>query len=440
MLTTMQVKAASPRAKSYKLADARGLYLFVSTTGTKSWRFKYRREGKEKLLTFGQFPEVTIVEARDWREVAKRALKEGNDPAIVIKARRRQPIMVADVTFEMVARQWLADHEVHWSRANATRVRNRIERDLLDVLGDVPVRNISSTLILKQLRKIEQRGSIETAKRVRGYILAILKRARGEKLISSDIIEDVGFLADALKPNPPSSKLPALTNVTDLLAFQKTVDRSMAPVLVKLASRFLALTLVRISALRFATWSEFQGIDWEDPEKPVDKAIWYIPAAHMKLAAANKRNPNFGHSIPLSSQAVDVLRAIHEITGGYHLAFPRPTVWYEPMSDCTLSTLYKRMADGRYKGKMVPHGWRSAFSTIMNERAALLERDGDRLMIDMILAHVPKGVSGSEWAYNRARYFGPKAALCQTWADMITKGLCPPDALLDIYREEGRWR
>ncbi len=89
---------------------------------------------------------------------------------------------------------------------------------------------------------------------------------------------------------------------------------------------------------------------------------------------------------------------------------------------------------------MVPHGWRSAFSTIMNERAALLERDGDRLMIDMILAHVPKGVSGSEWAYNRARYFGPKAALCQTWADMITKGLCPPDALLDIYREEGRWR
>lgn len=256
-------------------------------------------------------------------------------------------------------------------------------------------------------------------------------------MISSEVIDDIEFLADALRPNPPSNKLPALTIVSDLLTFQQTVDRSTASVLIKLASRFLALTMVRVSALRLATWTEFQGIDWEDPAKPADKAVWNIPPAHMKLAAANKGNSNFGHRLPLSSQAVEVLRTVHQITGQFNLVFPKLTAWREPMSDCALSTLYKRMADGRYKGRMVPHGWRSAFSTIMNERAALLERDGDRLMIDMILAHVPKGVSGSEWAYNRARYFGSKAVLCQAWADMITEGLRPPVALLDVYRRGG---
>ncbi len=121
----------------------------------------------------------------------------------------------------------------------------------------------------------------------------------------------------------------------------------------------------------------------------------------MKLELEDKFNPGFGHDVPLSSQAVDVLRAIRVVTGTSPYLFPNAKSSREPMTDAAVSCMYKRMANGRFKNRMVPHGWRSAFSTVMNERAAELERDGDRVMIDMILAHVPEGVSASEWAYKR---------------------------------------
>lgn len=158
----------------------------------------------------------------------------------------------------------------------------------------------------------------------------------------------------------------------------------------------------------------------------------------MKLEQADKGELGFGHDIPLCSQAVEVLRAIRQLTGRFDYVFPKATSWREPMTDSTLSGLYKRLEDGRYKGRMVPHGWRSAFSTLMNERAALLDQHGDRLVIDMALAHVPKGLSSSEWAYNRARYYKPRAALHEAWGGMITSGLCSPADLLAAYRGEGR--
>jgi integrase len=185
---------------------------------------------------------------------------------------------------------------------------------------------------------------------VKGYVLAILKRARAERLISSDIIVDIECLADALKPNPPASRRPALTTLPELLAFQKAVDRSSADLLTKLASRLMALTLVRVSTLRLATWEEFDGIDWSDPESPAQKPIWRIPAGHMKLEQVDKGELGFGHDIPLCSQAVEVLRAIRQLTGRFDYAFPKATSWREPMTDSTLSGLYKRLEDGRYKG------------------------------------------------------------------------------------------
>lgn len=202
----------------------------------------------------------------------------------------------------------------------------------------------------------------------------------------------------ALKPSIAGVKLPALTTVDELI---------------KLASGLLALTVSRIGVLRTAPWTEFEGIDWDDPTCPTPDAIWRILAYRMKLAVEDKANRDFGLDIPLSLQAVEVLRALRKLTGGFELLFSNSRSWREPMSYAVLSTLYKRLGNGPYKGRMVPHGWRSAFSTLMNERAAELDWHGDRMIIDMILAHVPPGASASEWAYNQARYIKRQAQLNQ---------------------------
>jgi len=309
---------------------------------------------------------------------------------------------------------------------------------MLRTLGKLPIRVIDSSMVLTQLRKIEARGSIETAKRVRGYVRAILKRAKGEGLISGDVIADIDDLVYALRPAPPPARLPALVTETQLIVFQQTIDQSSAHILTKLASRFLALTVVRVSTLRLANWTEFQGINWTNAAASSDGAVWNRPAAHMKLEVGEKHNAELNHDIQLSRQAVETLRAIHQITGQFKLVFPRETDWNKPMTDAALARLYQRVAGGRYKDRMVPHGWRAAFSTIMNERAGLLDRPEDRLVIDMILAHIPKGTSSSEWAYNRARYRKPKAALYQVWADIITKDIEPAKTLLRLHKGEGR--
>lgn len=289
---------------------------------------------------------------------------------------------------------------------------------------------ISSAMVLTQLRKIENRGAIETAKRVKGDVLAILTRARAERLISADTLEDIKGLAAALRRAPPGRRLPALVEVDELLEFQQEVDRSAANILTKLASRFLALTLVRVGTLCQARWSEIEGIDWDEPVKPAARPVWRIPPANMKLKTADKGISEFGHDVPLSVEAVATLHAVRQLSGHAEYIFPRMAAWRNPMSTGALNGLYKTMAGGIYKDRMVPHGWRSAFSTLMNERAALCDRPGDRLVIDFILGHMPKGVTASEWAYNRAHYLKPKAVLLQAWSDMISKELKSPKALL----------
>ena len=297
----------------------------------------------------------------------------------------------------------------------------RLEKDIYPEFGRLPVSEIDGRLILAALRKIERRGSIETAKRVRGYVMAIFERAIGEFLIESEV-NPAARVGRSLKKTPTGSKQPALTTLPELLQLQKDVDHARSRLVTKLASRFLALTVVRIGVLLGAAWAEFEGIDWNNSDTPAPDAVWRIPAARMKLLVEDKKNAAFGHDAWLAPQAVEVLRALRVVTGFRSLAFPGDKSWRVPMSDSAVSTMYKRMRGGAYKGRMVP---------IMNERAAELERDADRMIIDMVLAHVPPGMSASEWAYNRTRYFKPRAALLEVWADMISAGLPPPASLID---------
>ncbi len=429
-LTDTEVRNAEARSKDYKLADSAGLYLFVTVKGSKSWRFKYRYAGKEKRLTFGLYPEVKLKEARDRRDAARAILRDGLDPAVENERRKHEAIAAAGATFKAVAESWIEDEGPRWSAAHLKRVRFRVERDLYPALGEQPISQITGRAVLTELRKIEKRGSIETAKRVRGYVLAIFKRAKGEHLIKREAITEIEDIAAALKPTPAGAKQPALVTVPALIQLQQDIDRTTSDAQTKLCSRLLALTVVRIGVLRTATWSEFSGIDWDDPDAPAPGAFWEIPAARMKLEVEDKGNAAFGHDVPLPHQAVQCLRALRVINGRWDYVFPGAHNRREPMSDSAVSSMYKRVRNGFYKGKMVPHGWRSAFSTIMNERAAELERDGDRMIIDMMLAHVPEGMSASEWAYNRARYSKPRRALGEAWADMITKNLSDPFELL----------
>jgi len=429
-LTVAEVKNAKPREQDYKLSDAAGLHLFVSKKGAKSWRFKYRFAGKEKRLTFGLFPDVSLSEARDRRDAAKAMIRAGKDPVVEGEKIRQAAIAAAGATFKTIAEAWMADECPQWSDAHAARVRFRMEKDIYPEFGRMPVADITGPMVLRALRKIEKRGSIETAKRVKGYVLAVFRRARSEHFIGPEAVLAVSEIGDALKPTPVGSKQPALVRVEELLELQQAVDRSTSDLVTKLASRLLALTVVRVGVLRQATWDEIEGIDWARPDAPAPDAVWRISAARMKLEVEDKGNEAFGHEVPLPTQAVELLRTLHVVTGKYELLFPGGKSWRDPMSDAALSTLYKRMAGGKYKGRMVPHGWRSAFSTIMNERAAEAQSDGDRMLIDMMLAHVPKGMSASEWAYNRARYLKPRRALGQAWADIISDVLAPAAALM----------
>lgn len=429
-LTITEIKNAKAGTRDYKLADANGLYLYVRTSGGKSWRYDYQFGVRARTITLGRYPELGLVAAREAHREARMLLAEGKDPAKEKQQAKHAKIAASKVTFRLVADAWLDDMAPSWSQSNAKRVRNRFERDLYPAFGNWPIHEVDSGSILRALRKIEARGSIETAKRVRGYTRAVFKRAKGEGYVTHEILIEIDDIRDALKPAKRGARQPALTELPELLEFQQTVDRSTSKPLVKLASRLLSLTLVRVGVLREAPWTEFEGIDWDNPDSIPNSPIWRVPAHRMKLDVEDKGNPAFGHDVPLSTQAVEVLRAIRILSGHSPILFPGIRSWRVAMTDAALSSMYKRMAGGRFKNRMVPHGWRSSFSTIMNERAAEMARDGDRMVIDMILAHVPAGVSASEWSYNRSRYRGPRAALHQIWADLICRGLTPPHGLL----------
>jgi integrase len=428
-LTNQGVKIAPILNRAYKIADGNGLYLLVSPTGNKTWRYKYRLGKMERALGLGRYPDVGLSAARLAHAEARALLRDGKDPALEAKRDKQGKLHAQDATFRKFADEWLADHAPLWSPSNVQRVRNRLERDLYPAFGSTPIGAIESIDILRVLRKIEGRGAIETAKRVRTYIRAVFRRAKGERFVTQAMIMEIDDIADALKPARKGRRQPALTSSPELLELQLCVDRAKANLLIKFASRLLALTAVRIGVLRTARWSEFHGVDWADPDAPCDKPIWRIPAERMKLEVEDKLNPGFAHDVPLSTQAVEVLRALRVLTGACPLLFPHRSDIHQPMTDGAVSGAYKSMAAGRYKGRMVPHGWRTAFSTIMNERAAELERDGDRAVIDMILAHVPEGMSASEWAYNRARYLKSRTLLLQVWADIISEGLPAPMTL-----------
>lgn len=411
MLTNAAVKAARPRLAAYKLADQGGLHLYVAPTGLRSWRWRFRAGGKEQLLTIGSFPDITLDRARAARDLARAQLDRGEDPRAAPAG--DNPKLRA---FEYVGRRWHAHMRQRWTAVHAADVMASLERDVFPAIGAMPIEAITVPVVLNALRRIQERGSLETSHRVRQRISAVFCYGMADGLVDKDPAAIVGKV---LAPPAPTRHHPALLDINEvrkLLAAADLVD--VAPA-VKLASRLLALTAVRLAAVRGARWEEIEDLDGPAP-------LWRVPAARMKLAAAKKLDAKNDHVVPLSRQAVELLRAVrdmHQADANMHSveADCRGLIFTgrlgRPIGEAAIGALYDRAG---FAGRHVPHGWRASFSTILNER-----HPDQRSAIDKALGHAGNGKAEQdeginrkvEAAYNRAVQLSPRRRLFQAWAD-----------------------
>jgi integrase len=431
MLTDAAVKKAEAREKPYKMADTGGLFLYVSRAGAKSWRMKFRLDGQEKLLTFGLYPDVKLSEARQRRDDARRMIRENVDPSGARKRaqeeRARARVEEArQLTFEAAARRWFEQQRDRWVPVHASDVITSLERDVFPSIGGKALVAIDAPAVLAVLRAVEDRGAIETAKRLRQRISGVFAVHVAEGVVP---VDPAASLAKALKPLPKKGRQPAIVDPDEARKVLVAAESSGASPITKLASRFLALTQSRPGMVRGVSWDEIEGIDWTDTRFGPDLAVWRVPASRMKLILDLKDEEAFEHLIPLCHQAVDVLRAAHRLTGRGRLIFPGQRHSHRPLSENALGYLYNRVG---YHGRHVPHGWRSSFSTTMNGLAVRQKRVGDEAVIELMLAHVPE--NRVKAAYDRAGHMERRRELGQEWADLLMKGMAPAGALLEGRR------
>jgi len=427
LLTDAKIKAAKPREAAYKLADSGQLFLHVTPAGGKHWRMNYtfgkNAAGKpaQKTLSFGPYPALTLVDARQRRDEAKAMLREGRDPAVERRVAVKARTAEGENTFEVIARRWHELRKPTWSTVHAEDVLRSLERDAFPDIGDLPLTSIESPKVLEVLNAVEQRGAIETAHRLRQRISDIFVYAIATGIAKADPAASLG---KALRRKPRSKKQPSIIDrlrdhdaqIEAVRTMLKACDDERCRASTKFALRLLALTAVRPNEVQNARWSEIEDLDGPEP-------LWRIPAERMKGDQDRKAEEMGEHLVPLSAQAVEVIRALRPLTGGYQLMFPSERHGHRPISENTLRALLIRAG---YYQRHVPHGFRAAFSTIMNERPKGPDgrHDDDRAVIDLMLAHVPK--DKVEGAYNRAGYMPRRRELAQAWADLICVGLCDP--------------
>ncbi len=414
-LTDIQAKAAKAAEKPYKLADGNGLHLHVATTGLRSWRMKYRFLGKEKLLSFGPYPEVKLGAAREKRDAARAALREGRDPGTEKKLAAAAGALSAENTFETVADGWHELHKAKWSITHANDVIDSLRRDVFPTLGGLPINQITPAMVLETLRAVEQRPAIETARRLRQRMSGVFVYAIASGVGQTD---PAAIVRSAMKPLPNKGRQPAITDLIEARSLLEAAETAAASPVTKIASRLLCLTTVRPSVLRHAEWTEFEQLDGDEP-------LWRIPSAKMKLTAARKADTREEFIVPLAPEAVEAINTIRKLTGRSRYLFPSNRSFHVAMSENAIGYLYNRVG---FQGRHVPHGWRATFSTLMNERAEREGRASDRAVIDLMLAHVPK--NKVEGAYNRAGFMARRRELANLWATMLLGGSRPTCELL----------
>lgn len=381
MLTDTKIRNTRPDPnRTIKLTDSGGLRLDISSQGTRSWRLRYRWRNREQLLTLGRYPDISLAEARLMREEAKAELRAGRNPSL-----RRAP---RDGSFETVAQRWLKTMEPSWTPGHARTVRSRLDRDLLPWLGPRPVAEISAPEVLDVLRRVQDRGAVESAHRIRQiasqvFDLAIIEGRR--------VDNPAAALAKALR-SPRAKHMPALTHPDDVRRLMRAIHAYEGTNVVRTALRLAPLVMLRPGELRHGEWSE---IDVED-------ALWTIPAEKMKGRVA--------HSVPLSRQALELLRELRPQTGDGRYIFPSPRTGERPMSNNAILAALRSM--GFSKDEMTGHGFRAMARTMLDEQ---LQVRPD--YIEQQLAHALKDPNGR--AYNRTKHLRERRVMMQRWADYL---------------------
>jgi len=417
MLTDAQCRTAQPGPKRKKLSDGQGLYLIIQPSGAKSWAWKYRIGGREKKLGLGSYPLFSLKQARDLRDEARRKLAEGIDPGAEKQQRKRRAAI--GETFEEIARSWHAMKKKALTPRYGEQVLDRLVANIFPQFGSMPIGDVKPPDVLAALRRIEKRGSLTMAREVRGHVSDVFRWAISSGLAEQD---PAGLIGKALAP-ATSNHRPAALKIDQARKFLAAIETvKLAHWSTRLASRLLALTAARPGMVRLAERREFEELEGNEP-------IWRVPAAKMKNSLARKADANYDFIVPLSRQSVELVKVAIAAGGASPWLFPAENG--KPMSDSTLSKVYR---DAGLTGQHVPHGWRASFSTIMNERAAAEDRPGDRIVIDLMLAHVQSGV---EMAYNRAAYMGRRREIAQEWADLLLQGAPPADSFRTGKRRTG---
>ena len=383
-LTNTAIRNAKPRVKRYRLFDSQGLYIEVAPSGGKWWRLKYRLLGKEKRLSLGVYPEVSLKDAREKRDQARRSLSEGADP---IEARKLQSI--ADGTsFEAVAREWFIKFAPGWSESHANRILRRLENDVFPWLGSRSIDQIDPPELLKVARRIESRGALETAHRAIRNCGQVFRYAVATGRADRDPTTD---LNGALPP-ARSRHYPTITDPEAISDLLRAIGGYQGSPITRAALRIAPLVFVRPGELRHAEW----------PDINLKSAEWRIPPEKMKHRRI--------HLVPLSRQAIPILKELQLLTGHGQYLFPGRRSPRRPMSENTINAALRNL--GYDKNQMTGHGFRSMASTLLNEQGCW-HPDA----IERQLAHVEG--NSVRAAYNYAEHLEERRRMMQWWADYL---------------------
>lgn len=385
MLKDASVRNAKPKEKMYRLFDGGGLYLEVTPKGGKYWRFKYRFAGKEKRLALGVYPDLSLADARELHAQARKALALGDDPSEVKREVKRRSALNSENTFEAIANEWCESRKHKWVTSYSEAMVERLKRHVFPKVGHRPIKDITAPEFLTVVRVVEKQGSLDLAQRLMQASAQIFRYAVATGRAERNPLVD---LKGALKP--PVRKHQAYLKESELPEYLAKLEAYDGSIQTKLALKFLLLTFVRTTELRAASWEE---IDF-------DKAEWRIPAERMKMREQ--------HIVPLSKQAVAVLKELKSLTGQWSYVFANQHKPSGFMSENTMLYALYRMG---YHSKATGHGFRATASTILNEHGY------EPSVIERQLAHAERNEVRA--AYNHAQYLPERRKMMQWWADHL---------------------
>jgi integrase len=389
-LSDLAIRTAKPKEKAYKLGDGRGLYLLVESNGSKLWRLKYRFAEKERKLSLGAYPEVPLALARERQMEARRLIDRDVDPLEQKKQEKRATRLASVNSFEAVGREWYSKFSATWAASHSSKVLLRLQNNLFPWLGSRPIGGLEADEILETLRRIEARGALETAHRCLAYCGQIFRYAIATGRARRNPAAD---LRGALPPARTKHHA-SITNPQGIGELLRAIEGYHGHERTRCALRLAPLTFVRPGELRRAEWSE---VDFEAAE-------WRIPGDKMKM--------QMDHLIPLSSQALKVLRELHALTGNGRFLFHCDRTKARPMSENTVNAALRRL--GYTNDEMTGHGFRAMARTVLDEVL------GYRVeWIEHQLAHAVKDPNGR--AYNRTAFLSGRKEMMQGWADYLDR-------------------